>query len=152
MGHNSGTVVIVLEKLKFNIIDCSDGVWDIEAWHKSSSSRCASPAVDGKCVTFDTGKKIELLDNIIELAPQRRSFFQGCYVPSASESEKEKDGPSKRLGARVGLGNDSKTSFNEGKDRLTARASLRRRTIEKAASKDNVSLFSMLLFPSNIAF
>eukprot|EP00795_Rhopilema_esculentum_P016039 gene16039-7384_t len=116
-----------------------DGVWDIQAWHKSSSSRCASPAVDGKCVTFDTGKKIELLDNIIELAPQRRSFFQGCYVPSASESEKEKDGPSKRLGGRVGLGSDSKASFNEGKDRLTARASLRRRTIEKATSKDNKS-------------
>ena len=37
-----------------------EGVWDPEAWHKSNTSRSASPVVDGKSVTFEQGKKIEM--------------------------------------------------------------------------------------------
>jgi len=117
-----------------------NGPWDIESWHKSSSSRSQSPAVDGKSVTFDSGKKIELLDKAIELAPHRRSFSHGCHVQSMSEKDsKERESQMRRLGGKGGLGNDSKQSSYEGKDRLTARASLRRRTIEKAVLRENSS-------------
>ena len=121
---------------------CRNGVWDIEVWHKSSSSRSASPAVDGKCVTFDSGKKIELLDNAIELAPHRRSFCQGCHVQSTPEIDsREKDNPLKRLGGKGGLGNDGKSTFHDGKDRLTGKAGLRRKTIEKSVLRENVRSF-----------
>ena len=92
-------------------------------------------------MTFDGGKKIELLDNTIELAPHRRSFCQGCHVQTTSESEKEREGSLKRLGGKVGLGNDPKSPLVDGRDRLTGRASLRRRTIEKSVLRENVSQF-----------
>lgn len=126
---------------KFSFTFFRDGIWDIEAWHKSSTSRSASPAVDGKCVTFESGKKIELLDSTIELAPHRRSFCQGCHVQTPAEIEsREKDGPMKRLGGKAGLGGDSKTSFYEGRDRLTGRAGLRRKTMEKSVLRENVRI------------
>ena len=57
------------------------------------------------------------------------------------KDSKEKENQMRRLGGKGGLGNDSKQSSYEGKDRLTARASLRRRTIEKAVLKENVCSF-----------
>ena len=64
-------------------------------------------------------------------------------MQSTPETEcKEKDSPLKRLGGKGGFGSDAKSSFYEGKDRLTARASLRRRTIEKTVLRENVRFLS----------
>lgn len=114
-----------------------NGVWDPEAWHKSSTSRSASPAVDGRCATLEHGKKIELLDNTLELAPHRRSFCQGCHVqPTSDADNSEKGSSARRLSGRANLGNDSKGIMVEGRDRLTGRAASQRKNLEKAILKD----------------
>ncbi|XP_057294863.1 eukaryotic translation initiation factor 4E transporter-like isoform X1 [Hydractinia symbiolongicarpus] len=94
-----------------------DGVWDPEAWHKSNMSRSASPAVDGKTVLVE-GKKLELVDDDIELAPRRRSFRQGCQVQSSGEVEK-----AEKTTNRVVF---------ERKNRLTGRAASQRRSVENS--------------------
>eukprot|EP00794_Sanderia_malayensis_P014049 gene14049-15510_t len=114
----------------------SSGVWDPKAWHESEKSRSASPVVDGKCATFEHGKKIELLENAIELAPQRRSFWQGCHVQPSSEAESNDKGNSLLRRLRTGSNNDVKPVVVEGKDRLTGRAASQRKNIEKALLKD----------------
>ena len=66
-------------------------------------------------------------------------------MQAAPEAEnKEKEGPLKRLGGKGGLGNDGKGSFYEGRDRLTGRASLRRRTMEKTVLRENVCKYCCL--------
>jgi len=98
-----------------------DGCWDPELWHKSNTSRSASPAVDGKSVVVD-GKKVELIDDSsIKLAPHSRSFKQGCHVQANTSKH--------QIEEKVHLPNPPRSSY-EKKNRLTGRAAGLRKSME----------------------
>jgi len=95
-----------------------DGIiWDPEAWHRSNSSRSASPLViDGKPAITDS-KKFELIGDGIELAPKRQSFKLGCQVKAAPNnvSEKQPVDKTRRLTGRpMDVRKSFETNYKDG--------------------------------------
>ncbi|XP_065664108.1 uncharacterized protein LOC100200187 isoform X2 [Hydra vulgaris] len=103
-----------------------EGIWDPEAWHKSSTSRSESPLVESKLAS--EGKKIQV--DQIELAPRRKSFHQGCQVRSTTETCQVRP-TTDRIEKSV-----PRTIF-EKKSRLTGRASAQRKSLESKYREQN---------------